>query len=76
MSKFYGTVQGARGQATRCGHTSIGAAAQSWDGSVIVWLTYRDDDLMVQINTSDGSSPYGHMEWKGTFDEFKQLLRA
>jgi hypothetical protein len=44
MAKFFGTVQGGRGQATRLGHAGSGlkVSAQSWDGSVIVRL-FTDD---------------------------------
>lgn len=80
MSVFYGTVQGQRGPATRCGSLSSGiiAAAQSWDGSVVVKLSYRgtcrDSDLMVDISLSTGSSPCGTNAWYGTFNEFMLLL--
>lgn len=80
MSTFYGTIEGQRGPATRCGSRSSGirAAAQSWDGSVIVNLNYTERDgediLMVGINTSDGSSAYGHNIWHGSYEEFVELL--
>lgn len=80
MSVFYGTVRGQRGPATRCGSTNSGVqtAAQSWDGSVVVKLSYRnndpDDALLVSINTANGSSPDGLPAWNGTFDEFKKML--
>lgn len=80
MSAFYGTIEGQRGPATRCGSKSSGikAAAQSWDGSVITTLRYgtRDDEevLMVEVNTSEGSSAYGHRIWNGSFEEFVELL--
>lgn len=79
MSAFYGTIEGQRGPAIRCGSKGSGikAAAQSWDGSVIINLRYKNYDdgpLMVQVNTSDGSSAYGAQIWEGTFSEFKELL--
>lgn len=80
MSTFYGTVEGQRGPATRCGSRSSGirTAAQSWDGSVIVNLSYSErdgeDTLMVDINTSENSSAYGHHIWHGSFNEFVELL--
>ena len=78
MSMFYGTVEGNRGEATRCGSAQSGirASAQSWDGSVIVKLRYRDDELMVSVATSDGSDCYGFPKWYGTFNEFKKLLEG
>lgn len=41
MSHFYGTLQGARGEATRCGTKSSGliVKAASWQGAVSVTLT-------------------------------------
>lgn len=42
MAHFYGTLQGSRGQATRCGAQSSGlqTVAASWEGSVHVRLFY------------------------------------
>jgi len=79
MSNFYGTLQGSRGPATRCGHSNIRAAAQSWNGSVAVVLSYYGDDrcrenLMVRVETSDESSEYGHLLWNGSIDEFEEIL--
>lgn len=80
MSTFYGTVEGQRGPATRCGSSISGikAAAQSWNGSVVVNLHYEGCDpngnLLVDVNTSDGSSAYGHSAWRGTFEQFKAML--
>ena len=80
MSRFYGTVQGQRGDCTRCGHSSIRAAAQSWNGSVAVILSYRDgydedqSGLKVRIETSDHSSTGGSCLWEGSFTDFKRIL--
>lgn len=40
MSHFYGTLQGSRGQATRCGtkDSGITATAASWQGAVMTHL--------------------------------------
>lgn len=78
MATFYGTVEGNRSEATRCGSAQSGirASAQSFDGSVIVRLRYRDGELMVDIATSDGSDCYGLSKWYGTFNEFKELLEG
>lgn len=59
MSKFYGTLQGARGEATRQGHSSIRASAQSWDGSIIVELSELDGETMYEIRVGKGSTAYG-----------------
>ena len=81
MSAFYGTVEGQRGPATRCGSrgSDIKTAAQSWNGSVIINLHYEewDDDespLMVEVRTDNGSSAYGHLIWDGSFESFVELL--
>ena len=81
MSTFYGTVEGQRGPATRCGSRASGirTAAQSWNGSVIVDLNYNEHDgedmLMVSINTSEGSSAYGDNVWHGSFEDFVEVLK-
>ena len=76
MSKFFGQVNGGRGTATRCGHSRIQASVQSHRGSVITELTYKDDQLMVRVDTSDCSSYYGSMTFYGTFEEFVAKLKA
>lgn len=45
MSHFYGTMQGSRGQATRCGTKSSGmtTTAAGWGGAIHVEL-YVDDE--------------------------------
>lgn len=75
MSKFYGTIQGNRGAATRGGHSKITASAQSYSGSVTTELTYENDVLMVRILADkDGSSTYGRTIFYGTFDEYIEKL--
>lgn len=53
MSHFYGTLNGARGEATRCGSKASGLVtyAASWDGAVSVNLTYdeRTEKNMFEI---------------------------
>ena len=46
MSRFYGTVQGNRGQATRCGNASSGLTTETagWDGCIEVTVYDRDGD--------------------------------
>ena len=39
MARFYGTVQGNRGEATRLGHSSMHVTAQSWTGDITVRLS-------------------------------------
>lgn len=78
MARFYATIQGNRSPATRMGHQSIKAAAQSYDGSVITELSYNEEDkLMVDVCVSEGSSStYGNRIFYGTFDEYVAKLRA
>jgi hypothetical protein len=44
MAHFYGTIQGSRGQATRCGTKSsdLETVAASWEGSVHVRLVHNE----------------------------------
>ena len=75
MARFYGQVVGDRSAATRCGHRRIKAAAQSYDGSVITQLTYKEDGtLMVSIEIAEGSFSYGNTGFYGTMEEFKSKL--
>ena len=77
MAKFYGSVIGNRGEATRLGHTRIKTAARSWDGSIVTELTYNDkNELMVCVSTSNESSALGQQIFYGTFDEFVNKLKA
>lgn len=74
MARFYGKVQGNRGEATRVGHSRIQASVQSHRGSVITELTYKDDQLMVEVRVGDESTAYGSLIFYGTFEEFKSKL--
>ena len=42
MSHYYGTLQGSRGQATRCGtkYSGMETVAASWDGAIRVILQH------------------------------------
>lgn len=78
MSTFYGQVKGsADTSAGRRGtqNSGIRASVQSWNGSVIVNMYYNDnDELSVDIETSDGSDFYGTTIFSGTLAELKQVL--
>lgn len=79
MSTFYGMVQGNRGAATRGGSRASGfkSSVQSWDGSIITQMSYdKDDNLMVDVSYSTGSSCYGTTIFHGTFEEYVRKLRA
>lgn len=44
MSRFYGTLQGGRGEATRCGHKTSGLTtnAAGWHGSIKTHVYYDE----------------------------------
>jgi hypothetical protein len=46
MARFYGTIQGARGPASRLGHRNSGltVTAQSYTGDIVVELSAKGDD--------------------------------
>ena len=79
MAKFYGSIQGNRGAATRMGHQSIKSSVQSYDGSVITELSYNDEgQLLVDVSVAkDESTAYrGTRLFYGTLDEFIAKLTA
>lgn len=78
MSAFYGTVKGASDTpATRRGYHDIKVAAQSWNGSVITRLHYnKEDELIVDLQVSDGSDTSGRTIFYGTLDELKERLKG
>ena len=77
MSKFYGTIQGERSAATRTGHRSIKASAQSWDGSITTELTYDSNKLMVRILAEkDCSTTGGQIVFYGTYEEYINKLKS
>jgi hypothetical protein len=78
MARFYGQVFGqASTEASRRGSRNIKVSAQSWNGSVITTLYYNEnDDLMVNIEISDGSSSYGHTHFDGSLEELKERLKG
>lgn len=59
MAHFYGTIQGARGEASRLGSAGSGlrAYAASWQGAVSVTLTVQDgvDWALVELTKHHGS---------------------
>ena len=61
MSHFYGTLQGARGEATRCGHKSSGIEAHvaCWHGAVRTSIVHNDqtgeDTFFVELVPWQGS---------------------
>lgn len=75
MSKLYGSIQGNRGAATRTGSSLMKSSVQSYDGSVITYMSYDKDNLMVEVCVSDYSSSYGSRIFYGTFDEYVTKLK-
>lgn len=81
MSALYGTLQGCRGEATRCGtrNSGIRVSAQSWNGSLITYLDQneKDEKPTVRLYVSDGSScsSWSAEEvFHGTLDELKEAF--
>ena len=79
MATFYGQVFGnAKTTASRTGSAASGikTSAQSYDGSVIVDMHYRQSDgqLMTWIEVNDGSASSGKLVFSGTLDELCKKL--
>lgn len=76
MAAFYGMVVGNREATTRTGSKNSGfkATCQSYDGSVITDMYYKDDELRVRISLADGSDCYGDQVFDGNMDELKQIF--
>lgn len=51
MSRFYGTLQGNRGEATRCGSEASGirATAASWSGAVRSYVFDKDGEDWARV---------------------------
>lgn len=77
MAKFYGTVDGnlTKTNGTNRGSEYIKASVQSYDGSVITELTYKNDELHVSISVNDESATKGTELFYGTLEELKERLR-
>lgn len=87
MARFYGSLQGRRGEATRLGDSSSGLRVEacSWNGKVVVRLGSEDSDVgrksevrtdVINIRAEQhGSSknPTGTL-FSGTFEELGQLI--
>lgn len=79
MSALYGTLQGCRGEATRCGtkNSGIRVSAQSWNGSLIVNMDLNEEgNPVVDIDTSDMStSCWGNRQFRGSLKEFEEMCK-
>jgi len=76
MSHFYGTVQGNRGEASKCGSKASGIRtyAASWKGAITCW-TYIDketgnDYVRVEMTTWQGAGNYALL-YDGPIGEYK-----
>lgn len=78
MSKFYGQVLGsANTSASRRGYRNIKVSAQSYDGSLITFLSYDENGkLCVDLDYNEDSSMYGRTVFSGTMDELLAKLSA
>lgn len=80
MSALYGSLQGCRGEATRCGSKNSGmrASVQSWNGSLVSYMDLDENDKpVITLKTSDGSSCIGFETiFRGSLEELKAKLKA
>lgn len=79
MSKFYGQAwtedRTSTTAATRCGHKSINASAQSYDGSIITRLEYdKAGALIVTIEVAGGSKMHGKTVHRGPLDQLAACI--
>jgi len=79
MSHFYGSIQGHRGAATRCGAKNSGytAVAAGWQGSIHTTLWYDEssqvDRYRVTLEGWSGSQGRTQILAEGILDVTKQL---
>ena len=80
MSRYYGTLKGNKGVATRQGTSSSGlkVSAQSWNGSLITYIHDGPDDgePIFDLMVSTGSESVGHTIFSGTLDELIERLKG
>ncbi len=79
MSKLYGSLQGCRGEATRCGSKDSGmrASIQSWNGSLVSYMDLDENDKpIITLKISKGSACYGEETiFRGSLEELKKKLK-
>lgn len=79
MATFYGQVKGnASSTATRQGSAASGirSSVQSWNGSLIMDLSYDENDaLYIEVMHSTGSEFRGYTIFRGTVDEFVDMCK-
>lgn len=78
MSRYYGTLKGNRGLATRQGTSDSGlkVSAQSWNGSLITYIHDgpNDQEPIFDLMVSTGSELVGHTIFSGTLNELIKKL--
>ena len=75
MSAFYGTIKGStKNNATRRGFQEIKVSAQSWKGSLITRLYYKDNTLMCELEYNQESATQGDNIYKGSLDNLVNIL--
>lgn len=79
MSRFYGCLQGCRGEATRCGSTDSGirASVQNWDFSLISRLDFdREENLRLTLDVAEDSrGSWGDTVFRGKPEDFTTLMK-
>ena len=80
MSKLYGSLQGCRGEATRCGTKNSGmrASVQSYDGSLVSYMDLDENDKpIITLKVSNCTSFYGDETiFRGSLEELKAKLQG
>lgn len=56
MAALYGRMQGSRGETTRCGHDSISATLETWQGKITTVLE-KDGSFTTMISGKQGEGP-------------------
>lgn len=76
MAVFYGQVDGtAQTVASRRGSNNIKASVQSWNGSIITTLRYKEDELWITVDYDEGSSFYGKTIYDGSVQDFVEMCK-
>ena len=81
MAQLYASIQGNHGERTCTGTASSGirASAQSWDGSLVIYLDLDDNCKprfrLYASDRSTGSSYDSEEIFDGTLEELKEKLK-
>ena len=79
MSALYGSLQGCRGEATRCGSKDSGirASVQSWNGSLVSYMDLDENGKpIITLKTSNDSSCTGSETiFRGSLEDLKKKLK-